>query len=104
MNFTIRTIWKTLTSAERKLVSFCLGLSMGLCLGPTWLSAVLVPCLSISVWQTVVFAYGRTFTKEWYKANGGQEVLIREVRLPLSPFAVCKNISGVSLYMSRVKD
>lgn len=71
---------------------------------PTLLSAFLVPSLSISIWQTIVFAYGRTYTEEWYESTGGVEISAKEIPVPLSPFVVCKNIYDVSLYMRRVKD
>ncbi len=64
MDFTIRAIWNTLTGPERSLVLVCLGINAGLIIYPTLVSVVLVPSLSISIWQTVVFAYGRTYTKE----------------------------------------
>lgn len=104
MNFTIRAIWNTLTSHERSLVLVCFGISVGLTVYPTLLSLFLVPGLSVSVWQTVVFAYGRTYTKEWYDSCGGSEVVAREIPVLLSPFVVCKNIYDVSLYMRRIKD
>lgn len=104
MDFTIRAIWNTLTGPERSLVLVCLGINAGLIIYPTLVSVVLVPSLFISIWQTVVFAYGRMYTKEWYKSVASEDVLIHEVAVPLSPFVVCKNILGVSLYMRRVKD
>jgi hypothetical protein len=104
MDFTIRAIWKILTSQERSLVLLCVGINSGLLIYPTLMSVILVPSLFVSIWQTVVFAYGRTYTKEWYKSVAGEDVLIREVAVPLSPFVVCKNILGVSLYMRRIKD
>ena len=104
MDFTIRATWKILTSQERSLVLLCVGINSGLLIYPTLMSVVLVPSLFVSIWQTVVFACGRTYTKEWYKSVAGEDVLIREVAVPLSPFVVCKNILGVSLYMRRVKD